>query len=136
MSDYDDIIDLPHYVSASRMPMSMESRAAQFAPFAALSGHDAAIAETARLTSAKSELSAEDFQRMSRRLSLALESASPVDITYFLPDETKQGGRYVAADGIVKRIDTVDGTLTLSDGRQIPLADILAIEGDIFDGID
>lgn len=136
MSDYDDIIDLPHYVSASRMPMSMESRAAQFAPFAALSGHDDAIAETARLTSAKSELSAEDFQRMSRRLSLALESASPVGITYFLPDETKQGGRYVAADGIVKRIDTVDGTLTLSGGRQIPLADILAIEGDIFDGID
>ena len=94
MSRYDDIINLPHHVSKTRTLMSMENRAAQFAPFAALTGHDAAIAETARLTSEKPELSLEELDRLSRRLAYAVEKDAIVTITFFQPDAFKNGGSY------------------------------------------
>lgn len=136
MSKYDDIINLPHHVSATRTPMSLENRAAQFAPFAALSGHDDAIAETARITIEKPELSAEDLERLSRKLIYAIEQDAEIRITYFQPDALKQGGSYREICGKVKKIDETDSQLILADHRAIPLDSIIAIDSDIFKDIE
>lgn len=136
MSRYDDIINLPHHVSKTRKPMSMENRAAQFAPFAALTGHDAAIAETARLTASRLELSQEMLGNLSRRLAYALECQSSVTVTYFEPDAYKEGGRYVTASGIIKRIDEADGTIVFTDKRRVRLAAIYSLDGDIFNDLE
>lgn len=135
---YDDIINLPHYVSATRRPMSMESRAAQFAPFAALTGHDAAIAETARLTTARSEQSAEQLMELSRKLAYALSmpERQQLTITYFRPDSRKEGGAYVSVRGAVKRVEECFNLLTLTDGTEIPLDAVSDISGEIFNDID
>lgn len=136
MSKYDDIINLPHHVSKTRKPMSMESRAAQFAPFAALSGHDEAVNETARLTSSRIELSQEMLDNLSLRLAYALEQGVPVTVTYFRPDAYKDGGKYVTASGIIKKIDDVEGTIVFSDKRSIRLNDIYSLDGEIFNDFD
>ncbi|MDE6549217.1 MAG: hypothetical protein K2L22_09470 [Muribaculaceae bacterium] len=120
MSRYDDIIDLPHYEPKHKR-MTMENRAAQFAPFAALTGHGAAIAETARLTDNMTELSTDEQLRLSRILNYASEKHIQVALTYFLPDTRKSGGKYENASGIIKKIDETDRTLTLSNGSTIPL---------------
>lgn len=135
---YDDIINLPHYVSATRRPMSMESRAAQFAPFAALTGHDAAIAETARITTARSEQSAEQLMELSRKLAYALSMPErrQLTITYFRPDSRKDGGAYVSVRGAVKRVEECFNLLTLTDGTEIPLDAVSDISGEIFNDID
>ena len=90
MSRYDDIIDLPHYEPKHKR-MTMENRAAQFAPFAALTGHGAAIAETARLTDSMTELSADEQIRLSRILNYAYEKHLEINLTYFIPDARKAG---------------------------------------------
>lgn len=136
MSRYDDIINLPHHVSETRTPMPMENRAAQFAPFAALTGHDDAIAETARLTSSKHELSPAESEKLSRKLLYALEKQAVITITHFLPDTHKQGGSYRQIIGIIKKISQPENLLILTDRRAIPLPDILAIEGAIFNSAD
>lgn len=136
MSRYDDIINLPHHVSKTRRPMSMENRAAQFAPFAALTGHGAAITETARLTSSRMELSQEMMRNLSRRLAYALERQSPVTVTYFEPDAYKEGGRYVTASGMIRRVDDTDGAIVFSDKRRIRLADIYSLDGVIFNDLE
>lgn len=132
MSKYDDIINLPHHVSATRTPMSLENRAAQFAPFAALSGHDDAIAETARITMEKPELSMEELGNLSRRLVYAIEQDAEIRITYFESDALKQGGSYREICGKVKKIDETDSRLILTDHRALPLDRIIAIDSDIF----
>ena len=109
MSRYDDIINLPHHVSKTRTPMSMENRAAQFAPFAALTGHDAAIAETARLTSEKPELSAEELDKLSRRLVYAIDKDAAIRITYIQQDSVKQGGSYCQTEVKIKKIGNAMG---------------------------
>ena len=136
MSRYDDIINLPHHVSKTRTPMSMENRAAQFAPFAALTGHDAAIAETARQTSSKIELSPEELKRLSLRLEYAIEMDAEVIITYFQPDAFKQGGDYRKVIGTVKSIDEIDGLLILYDKQSVRIDNIISIDGEIFDNAD
>lgn len=136
MSRYDDIINLPHHVSKTRTPMSMENRAAQFAPFAALTGHDAAVNETARLTTAKETLSEVEQNRLSKRLAYAIELQSSVTVRYFVPDNRKEGGKYVTASGIVKKVDEYDGCIVFTDKRSIRLADIIALDGDIFNDFD
>lgn len=136
MSRYDDIINLPHHVSETRTPMPMENRAAQFAPFAALTGHDDAIAETARLTSARHELSPAESEKLSRKLHYALEKEAHITITHFQPDSHKQGGSYRQITGKIKKIDPTEGLLILNDRRAIPLTDILNIEGPIFNSAD
>ncbi|MDE6560030.1 MAG: YolD-like family protein [Muribaculaceae bacterium] len=118
MSRYDDIIDLPHYEPKHKR-MTMENRAAQFAPFAALTGHGAAIAETARLTDNMTELSTDEQLRLSRILNYAYEKHIQVTLTYFLPDTRKAGGKYENASGIIKKIDETDRILTLSNGPTI-----------------
>ena len=136
MSKYDDIINLPHHVSKTRKPMSMESRAAQFAPFAALSGHDEAVNETARLTFSRMDLSQEMLSSLSRRLAYALEQGTPVTVTYFRPDAYKEGGEYMMASGVIKTVEDVDGTVVFSDKRTIRLDDIYWLDGDIFNDFD
>ncbi|WP_285827801.1 YolD-like family protein [Bacteroides acidifaciens] len=136
MSRYDDIINLPHHVSQTRTPMSMENRAAQFAPFAALSGHNEAINETARQTSSKIELSEGELATLTKRLEYAIQLQSSVTVTYFQPDSHKEGGKYVTADGIIKKIDEYEGCIIFTDKLSIRLADVLSIDGDIFNDFD
>lgn len=137
-SQYDDIINLPHYVSRTRKPMSMDARAAQFAPFAALTGHDAAIAETARTTSSQLDLSAEELQTLSRKIGYALSFAEhpQLSITYFQPDSRKSGGTYITVQGSIKKVEECFNLLTLTDGTEIPLDAIFDISGEIFNDLE
>lgn len=130
-NNYDDIIDLPHHVSATRPQMPMMDRAAQFSPFAALTGYDAAIKETARLTDQKIDLDDYEKEEINDKIQLITEHLGEdfeVVITYFQPDSRKAGGAYVDAVGIVKKIDEYDRVIILQDGKKIPIDDILDID--------
>ena len=130
MSRYDDIINLPHHVSSNHRPMSMHDRAAQFAPFAALVGYDDAVAETARLTEARPELDEQEQQTLNAKLcSLAdrIHEHPEVRIKYYVPDARKSGGAIIEISGIAKKLSESDRSLTLDDGRVIPLADLIDI---------
>ena len=121
---YDEIINLPHHVSKTRPQMPMSDRAAQFAPFAALTGYDSAIKETGRLTDERIELDEEALTALNRKYQLlieALDDAPEVTIIYFQPDERKAGGQYVSATGTVKKVDTFGRRILLQDGTRIPL---------------
>lgn len=135
---YDDIINLPHYVSKTRKQMSMDARAAQFAPFAALTGHDAAIAETARTTSSQLDMSTDQLQVLSQKISFALSFANRphLSITYFQPDSRKSGGAYVTVQGSIKKVEECFNLLTLTDGTEIPLDAISDLSGEIFNDLD
>ena len=127
MGKYSDIINLPHHVSDYHKPMPMEKRAAQFAPFAALNGHDEAIAETARITDQFKELSEEDKMLISRKINYAIKNNSLIDIKYFISDPTKDGGSYSRLTGRIKKWDKYDCTLLIDNGKIIPIAHINAI---------
>ena len=121
---YDEIINLPHHVSTTRPQMPMSDRAAQFAPFAALTGYDSAIKETGRLTDERIELDEEALAALDRKYQLlmdTLDDAPEVTITYFQPDARKAGGQYVSATGTVKKVDTFGRQILLQDGTRIPL---------------
>ena len=121
---YDEIMELPHHVSTTRPQMPMSDRAAQFAPFAALTGYDSAIKETGRLTDERIELDEEALTALDRKYQLlieALDDAPEVTIIYFQPDERKAGGQYVSATGTVKKVDTFGRRILLQDGTRIPL---------------
>ena len=127
---YDDIIALPHPEPRTHPRMSLHDRAAQFSPFAALTGHSAAIAETGRLTASRITLDESEIARVDaalQRLRELLPQASAVSITYFVPDERKAGGSYQTVTGTARRIDTANGVLLLTDRREIPIADIFDI---------
>ena len=103
MSKYEDIINLPHPVSKKHPRMSLYDRAAQFSPFAALTGHNAAIIETARLTEKKIRQSEDAISILNEKLHIITENlGAEVTITYFLPDDRKEGGAYVRHTGAVK----------------------------------
>lgn len=121
MGRYDDIINLPHHVSNYHKPMPMENRAAQFAPFAALSGHEDAIEETYRLTEKFKEISDEEIIIISRKLDYAIKREKPVEITYFMPDKKKTGGQYRKIYGTIKKWDEEERTILINDGRKIPV---------------
>lgn len=123
---YDDIIDLPHPTSQRHPRMPMANRAAQFSPFAALSGYDDAVKETARLTDGKIDLTEEEKSILDARLQ-RLTPGENAAITYFQPDARKQGGAYLTASGEVKRIDGAAREIVLTDGRRIPIDDILEV---------
>ena len=130
---YDDIINLPHPTSANHPRMSLYDRAAQFSPFAALTGHDAAIKETARLTEQKIELSEDTISRLNEKLQIVADHLeTEVTITYFVPDERKSGGAYVSYTGIVRRIDDDEHTLMMTDNTVIPSEQISEIESELF----
>lgn len=147
MSDvfpYEDIVNLPHPQSGRHPQMPLESRAAQFAPFAALIGHNDAIAETARLTTAFAELSPDQQQTLSLKLNYILALTTNVtstdtpispslQITYFKPDAHKVGGAYVTITGTIKKIEETYDLLTLTDGTKIPLSSITDLQSPLFD---
>ena len=136
---YDKIMGLPHHVSKTRPQMPMSDRAAQFAPFAALTGYDAAIKETGRLTDERIELDVEALSALDMKYQLlmeALDEAPEVTITYFRPDERKAGGKYVSAVGAVKKIDDFERRITMRDGTRIPMDDVLSIDGELFSSLE
>lgn len=126
---YDDIIDLPHPVSQRHPQMPLADRAAQFSPFAALTGLDAALQETAQLTDQRITLDEYEQAELDKALQ-ALREAAPqhpaVQITYFQPDTRKAGGQYVTSVGHVKRIAEYEQQLILTEGTSIPLTEIIA----------
>ena len=127
---YDDIIGLAHHVSRNRPAMPMRDRAAQFAPFAALTGYDAVIRETARLTDRRVELDEcrrQELDAALRDLAARLPSRPEVLVTYFLPDARKEGGEYVHVSGRLRKIDSLTRTLILEDGTVIPIDDVLEL---------
>lgn len=126
-SKYDSIMNLPHHVSKTRPQMPMSDRAAQFAPFAALTGYDSAIKETGRLTDEKIELDEDALTALDMRHQLlmdALDDEPEVTITYFQPDERKGGGKYVSAVGTVKKVDDFERRIIMQDGTKIPMDDV------------
>ncbi len=135
MGNYDDIINLPHHTSQKRQRMSLYDRAAQFSPFAALTGHSDAIDETARLTDRKLELDEKTKVILNEKLQIInenIKSKPTVNITYFIPDKLKAGGAYVRKSGSVKKLDSVARLITMDDRTVIPLDDVYDISGEIF----
>ena len=132
---YDDIIHLPHHVSKRHPQMPLYNRAAQFAPFAALSGHDAAVGETARQTDEQHDLSQSERDRLDHKMSRLLHSEErpEVGITYFLPDKRKSGGQYRTVTGTIKKVDGIEGRIVLTDGTVIPLDSVSDMRSEVFD---
>ena len=125
------------YKRQPQMPMS--DRAAQFSPFAALTGYDAAIKETGRLTDTKIELDDEELHSLNLKFQFLvehLEDEPEVAVTYFKADERKAGGAYLEATGIVKKLDDFERLITMQDGTKIPMDDILSIDGELFSSLE
>ena len=136
---YDDILRLPHHVSASRKPMAITARAAQFAPFAALSGYDAEVQEAGRLTDRPIEPDEYEKEALNARLRLLARHFREewvVSLVFFQPDERKAGGAYVTCTGTVKKLYETERLLTLTDGTVIPLDDLIALDGEEFAAYD
>lgn len=140
---YDDMIYLPHHVSARHPQMPLLDRAAQFSPFAALTGHDEAIRETARLTDCFAELDEEQKERLDKRLQMLLskteEKPCPepeIKAIYFEPDARKNGGEYVSFCGKVKKVDKYNHQLLFTDGTILPVENLFSLEGRLFEGMN
>ena len=134
---YEDILHLPHHVSAERPHMSLHDRAAQFSPFAALVGYEDIIDETARLTARKRELDEAEKAELDRRIGILaahLREKPVVTVEHFVPDTLKSGGAYEFQTGALVRISPVKKTLTLADGATIRFDDIAGIESELFRG--
>ena len=130
---YEDIINLPHHVSKTHPQMSMLDRAAQFSPFAALTGYDSAINEAGRLTCKKIILSEDAQESLDWKMQqiTSRQPAPTVSLTYFVADSLKDGGSYLTHIGQIKRVDDVERGIYMSDGAIIPLDDVyeLSAEG-------
>lgn len=134
---YEDIINLPRHVSKTRPRMSAIDRAAQFSPFAALTGYDTAVKETARLTDKRVELDEYMKDSLSHKLQIIeerLEEHPEITITYFQPDSKKSGGAYITAISAVKKIDQYE-TVLMNDGTMIPIDEIISIDGQMFENM-
>ncbi len=127
-NNYDDIINLPHHTSETRPKMSMHDRAAQFSPFAALTGHDAALEETARLTDTRIELDECEKEILNEKLMMISDGTQVVTVTWFKPDERKFGGAYVDVTDTVKKIDIYSREIIMSNGERIPVDEIYDIK--------
>lgn len=132
IEDYADIIDLPHHVSVGRKLISPEIRAAQFSPFAALTGYEAVIGEAARLTDEKATLDDTEKELIELNLRLALEKEDEILLTYFVPDERKSGGRYESVTTFIESIDEDaekgEWSVKTADGTVIPMENIVSAE--------
>ena len=131
MGKYDDIFSLPHPVSKTHPPMPRAERAAQFSSFAALTGYEEIVAESARLTEARAELDRDALEALDaalRAVASEIDARPEVELRYFVPDKKKAGGRYETLRGRVKKIDEQASLLLLEDGKKIPLGDIASIE--------
>lgn len=124
---YDDIINLPHHVSQNRSRMSMSDRAAQFAPFAALTGFGAVIAETGRLTDSKISLSEDELEGLNEKVREVIHRAFQqplITVTYFVPDKKKAGGAYTIFTGNARTVDEFNRTIIFTDSTKILIDDI------------
>lgn len=124
---YDDIIDLPHHVSANHPQMSREQRAAQFSPFAALSGYGESVGEAARFTERRLELDENMRVELDIRMHDALERQTRVSIVHFVADRHKEGGLYATSAGVIAKIDEHEGAVVLADGQRLDVHDIVEI---------
>ena len=134
MNKYDDIINLPHYESKTRKRMSLEARSAQFAPFAALTGYDDKVKETARRTDKRIELSDEEYNIINTKLQTIKEHIKEqpeINFVIFVKDKLKDGGKYEEVNGKVRVIDEVNEEIILVDKRKILLKNIYDINGEI-----
>lgn len=132
---YDNIINLSRPISKKHKPMAMTDRAAQFSPFAALTGYDSAVSETARLTVSRSERDEDTLAVLNERMQILSEweyKYPEITVEYFAPDERKSGGAYMTVTGCFKWIDYGECRLVFQDGTKIPLEDIYKIDGEIF----
>ena len=130
MTIYDDIINLPHHISKKHPRMSLEARSAQFAPFAALTGYDEVIRETARLTNKRIEINEEMkaiFDEKLLMLKAQIQSKPSITVTYFVPDSKKDGGKYVSVTGKVIKIDEYKQHIILENKIEIPISEIIEI---------
>lgn len=131
MSQYDEIIDLPHHVSKKHIPMSNVERAAQFAPFAALSGFELEVAETARLTESRAETSEMQLYKLNGTVQSIMENIKNrplAEIKLFIPDRKKAGGSYEIISGNIRAVDTCQREIIFTDGRRIDMDMICDIE--------
>lgn len=136
---YDDMIYLPNPTPTCKPRMSLHDRAAQFSPFAALTGYEDAVEETARLTDTRLELSEDMKTILNEKMQMIvdnLDSEPIVTITYFVPDKKKSGGAYVDVTGVVKEIDEYERCIVMTDKKKIPIEQIRAIEGELFRGFE
>ena len=127
---YEDIINLPHHVSRTHPHMTLEERAAQFSPFAALTGYEAAVQETARLTDTRAQLDDGQIDVINRQLvslKARIGEQPTATITFFLPDSRKEGGAYQTVSGVVRKIDEMEQLLWMADGTKIPIPDIYEV---------
>lgn len=132
---YADIIHMPHHVSPNRPRMSDIDRAAQFSPFAALTGYEDAVFEAGRLTDQQSILSEDEKTVLNEKMQMILdhlEEEPLITITYFVPDKKKAGGAYVTVSGIIKEIDEYEKAIVLADKTAVPIDQIREIEGELF----
>ena len=130
MGKYDDIINLPHHISSKHPRLSMEQRAAQFAPFAALTGYGDSIKETARLTDNRIELNEEEKENINiklQELKSKISTMPQVTITYIVPDVKKAGGEYITKMNRLKKIDEYKKTIILDDKTIIPINEVIEI---------
>lgn len=135
MSRYNDIIHLPHHQSTKHPRMSMQDRAAQFAPFAALRGYEDAIHEASRYVESQIELSEDDKVQLDMKVQFLishLKSQPKISVLYFVPDAKKQGGVYQTVEGNLRKIDEIQNTLSFTDKTIINLQDVFDITGEIF----
>ena len=133
-SKYADIINFPHHVSKKRPQKNLIDRAASFAPFAALTGYDDAVRETARLTDSKLELDENTKEILNEKLQIVLEMNSdelPVSITYFVPDKKKSGGAYVVKTGTIKRYDEYERKIVFTDKTAVSIDDVIEIDCEV-----
>ena len=129
-NNYDDIKHLTRPQYDDLQPMSMSDRAAQFSPFAALVGYDDAVAETARLTDNRIELTEDEINELNvnlNRLLDTLDEQRSIRVTYFVPDEKKSGGKYVDKVGVVRIYDSYANELVFTDGVRVAVSDMYSL---------
>ena len=138
MGKYDEIINMEHHTSLNRKRMSLLDRAAQFAPFAALTGYDESIKETARLTDRRIELSDEEKEVISAKLGYIVTNKvkESIEVIYFVPDKSKDGGSYNAYNGAIKRVDEIERKIYFLDKKVIKLDDVVILDGEVFEGME
>lgn len=130
MRNYDDIINLSRPQYHDLPPMSIHDRAAQFSPFAALVGYDAAIEETARLTDSRREMEEDEINELNRQLSelnKRLSERPRIRVTYFIRDRKKEGGRYASKIGNARTIDQAENRIVFTDGESVPVKDMYSV---------
>ena len=135
INKYDDIINLPRHVSKKHPQMSVEERAAQFAPFAALVGYEDEVEETARITEKRIGLNEEEKKILDTKLQMLNEQIKVqiypnITIMYFIPDLKKDGGKYIKVSGVIKKVDEFKQLIILDDKTEIPIKDIIKILGE------